>query len=66
VDLNLYVIEALAHDRLEQLRAGADLRSQLREGTGGRRPLRVALGLSLIRLGIRTLGAGYHPLARSS
>lgn len=64
MDLNLYTMEALARYQLEELRAGADVRSQLQEAARWRRPLRVALGLTLIRLGTWALGPTRHPLAR--
>lgn len=64
MDLNLYAMEALAHYQLEQLRAGADVHRRLREATGWRQPLRVTLGLTLIRLGRWAVGPSHHPLAR--
>jgi hypothetical protein len=64
MDLNLYTMEALARYQLEELRAGADVRSQLQEAARRRRPLRVVLGLTLIRLGTRALGPTPRPLAR--
>jgi hypothetical protein len=64
MDLNLYTMEALARYQLEELRAGAEARSQLREAAHPRPPFRVTLGLTLIRLGTWALGPTHHAVAR--
>jgi hypothetical protein len=56
MDLNSYVIEALSHDRLAELRAGAELHHRLRAAAPPDRPLRVRLGLALIRVGTWAVG----------
>jgi hypothetical protein len=65
VDLNPYVMEALSRYQLEELRAGAAVRSQLQEAARSRPTLRVTLGLALIRVGTWALGPAHHPLERS-
>jgi hypothetical protein len=64
VDLNSYVIEALSRYQLEELRAEAAVRSHLREAAHPRPPVRVTLGLALIRVGTWVVGSTRHPLAR--
>ena len=63
MDMNSYVVEALSRDRLAELRAGAARHRQLLVAAPVRRPLRVVLGLVLIRLGTWTLGSAHRPLA---
>jgi hypothetical protein len=62
VDLNPYVMETLTRYRLEELRAGAELRGRLRAGAAAPRPLRVSLGLALIRVGTWVVGDGRRAL----
>jgi hypothetical protein len=57
-------MEALARYQIEELRAGAAVRSQLRQAARWRQPLRVTLGLTLIRIGAWALGPAHHQLAR--
>jgi hypothetical protein len=64
MDMNAYVMEVLSRHQLEELRAGAERQSQLRE-IAPARPLRVTLGLALIRLGTWALGPSHRRLARS-
>ncbi len=64
MDLNAYVMETLSRYQLEELRAGAAVRSQLREAARPRKPLRVTVGLALIRVGTWALGPTRRPLAR--
>jgi hypothetical protein len=59
VDVNLYVLEALSRDRLAELRAGAEAHGCAQAAARARRPIRVSLGLALIRLG--TWATGSHP-----
>jgi len=61
--MNPYVMEALAQHQLEALRADAAVLSQVRAATPPRPPLRVTLGLALIRVGTWTLGQAHRPLA---
>jgi hypothetical protein len=57
MDMNVYLIEWWAKDRMDQVRADA-LRAQLAGALRLRPPLRVVLGLALIRLGRRLQGGG--------
>jgi len=63
MDLNIYLIEYWAKERLSEVRAAAT-RERLVESLQPRPPFRVALGLALIRLGQRLQGA--YPTAPSS
>jgi hypothetical protein len=56
MDMNVYLLEWWAKDRMAQVQADA-LRAKLPEGPPWP-PLRVVLGLALIRLGRRLQGAG--------
>jgi hypothetical protein len=53
MDMNEYALEVLARDRLAELRATGGRAIWARAGRRRRRPLRVALGHALIRLGRR-------------
>ena len=55
MDLNIYLLEWWAKEHLGEVRAAA-LRERLAESLRQRTPLRVALGLALIRLGQRLQG----------
>jgi hypothetical protein len=55
MDMNLYLIEWWAKERLGELRA-AMLREQIAEALRQKPPLRVVLGLALIGLGRRLQG----------
>jgi len=55
MDMNLYLVEWWAKERLDELRA-ALTREQLAEALCDRPPLRVTVGLALISLGQRLRG----------
>ena len=55
MDVNDYVLAALTHDRLQELRAQASM-AALRSRRGASRPLRVVVGELLVRLGQRMAG----------
>lgn len=55
MDVNDYLVAALAHERLGELRAQARL-AALRTERRGARPLRVVVGHLLVRLGHRVAG----------
>jgi hypothetical protein len=61
MELNGYALEVLARDRLTELRTDAELRESLRETPAT--PVRVVLGLALIRVGSWTLGRAHRSLA---
>jgi hypothetical protein len=63
MDMNSYAIEVLARQQLEERYASAARFHEARAAAGPRRPLRVALGLALIRVGARALGSGRRTLA---
>jgi hypothetical protein len=53
MDMNEYVLENIALDRLAAMRAERARADQVRAAKPSRRPLRVALGDTLIRMGQR-------------
>jgi hypothetical protein len=55
MDMNIYLIEWWAKERLDEMRA-ALLREQLAESLRQRPSLRVALGMALVALGRRLQG----------
>jgi hypothetical protein len=55
MDMNLYLVEWWAKERLDELRAALN-REQLAEALRERPPLRVTVGLALISLGQRLRG----------
>ncbi len=55
MDMNVYLVECWAKERLGEIRAAAG-REQLAESLRQRPPLRVALGLALISFGRRLQG----------
>jgi hypothetical protein len=61
MELNGYALEVLTRDRLTELRTDAELRASLREKSAT--PVRVVLGLALIRVGSWTLGRAHRSLA---
>ena len=63
MDMNSYAIEVLARCQIEDRYASAVRFHRARAAAGPRRPLRVALGLALIRVGARALGSGRRMLA---
>jgi hypothetical protein len=56
MDMNEYALEVLARDRLAELRANAQRANESRWGRRSSRPLRVAIGHALIRMGRRLQG----------
>jgi hypothetical protein len=56
MDMNEYALEVLARDRLAELRAASDRVCWARATMAPSRPVRVALGEALIRLGRRVQG----------
>jgi len=56
MDMNEYALEVLARERLAELRANAERVSGARLGRRAPRPLRVAVGHALIRVGRRLQG----------
>ncbi len=62
MDLNPYALEVLTREHLAELRADAERQDRARHA---RRPapLRVVLGLALIRAGSWTLGSTHRSLA---
>jgi hypothetical protein len=63
MELNAYALEAIARQRLEELRVDAEQHDLVRTLGRPPRPLRVALGLTLIRVGTWTLGSDARALA---
>lgn len=63
MDMNVYVMETLSRYQLGELRAGAERQSQLREALPTRQPLRVSVGMALIRVGTWALGHDRRTLA---
>jgi len=55
MDMNLYLVEWWAKERLLEIRSAVQ-REQLAESTRQRQPLRVALGLALISTGRKLEG----------
>ena len=56
MDMNEYALEVLARDRLAELRVTGERASWVRATAAAARPLRVAAGGALIRLGRRLQG----------
>jgi len=66
MDMNLYALELMAREQIAERQAGAASYEMARAATTPRRPLRIAVGLALIRLGTRALGPTHRRLATSS
>jgi len=66
MDMNLYALEVMARQQIAERHAGAALYELARAATTPRRPLRIAVGLALIRLGTWALGSTHRRLATSS
>jgi len=67
MDMNEYTIGHMVRARLDDLRAEAAVRNAAAVSGSAGRPLRVTLGLALIRLGTLAAGDAGRPLvARSS
>jgi hypothetical protein len=61
--MNEYALEVAVRDRLAELRAQAERSNRVRAVRPASRPLRVALGHALIRMGNRLLGVrGERPV----
>ena len=56
MDMNEYALEVLARERLAELRANGERVSEAKRGRPAPRPLRVAVGHALIRMGRRLQG----------
>ena len=63
MDMNEYLIGKMVGLRLSELHAAAAQADLARRAVPPRPPVRVALGLALIRLGRWTLGPGHRRLA---
>jgi hypothetical protein len=66
MDMNSYAIELIARQQIAERHAGAARHEMVRAATRPRRPLRIAIGLALIRLGTWALGPTHRRLAASS
>jgi hypothetical protein len=64
--MNEYTLEILARDRLAELRADADVRARARAVRTPHRPVRVMLGLLLMRMGRHLLGGRRTRVAASA
>ena len=62
MDMNEYLVEKMVGERISEMHAAA-LRRQLHTTVAARRPMRVTLGLALIRLGTWALGPAHRRLA---
>ena len=63
MDMNEYALEVLARDRLAELRANGERVIAASLGRRSPRPLRVAVGHALIRIGRRLQGPRRYSLA---
>lgn len=63
MELNDYALEMLVRERLTELRTHAERRDRLHDTTPAAPPLRVMVGLALIRVGSWTLGSAHRALA---
>jgi hypothetical protein len=66
MDMNDYALELMARQQIAERHAGAARREMARPAAPARRPLRITIGLALIRLGTRALGPAHRGLATSS
>lgn len=66
MDMNVYSLELMARQQIAERHADAARLEMLRAAAPPRRPLRIAIGLALIRLGNRALGPTHRRLATSS
>ncbi|HEU4369533.1 MAG TPA: hypothetical protein VFV05_15030 [Methylomirabilota bacterium] len=58
MDMNEYTLDVVVRDRLAEMRADGERTRRIRIARPASRPLRVALGHALIRLGRRLQGVG--------
>jgi hypothetical protein len=63
VDLNSYAVEMLARDQLAELRRAATRHHVIRTAMPPRRPIRLVVGMALIRLGTLAVGRGQRVVA---
>jgi hypothetical protein len=63
MDMNAYVLELIIFNRLAELRQRGEREGRLREALPPARPLRVALGEALVRVGRRLQGVREFSLA---
>ena len=63
--MNGYVLELMARQQIAERHAAAVQYEMVRAAAPPRRPLRIAIGLALIRLGTRALGPAHRRLAAS-
>jgi hypothetical protein len=63
MDMNAYVLELVIFNRLAELRQRGERMGRLRQELPPARPLRVALGDALVRLGQRLQGVRDYSLA---
>jgi hypothetical protein len=66
MDMNGYALELMTRQLIAERHAGAARHEMVRTAAPPRRPLRIAIGLALIRLGTRALGPTHRRLAASS
>ncbi len=58
MDMNEYTLQVVVRDRLAELRADGERTKRIRVARAASRPLRVAVGDALVRLGRRLQGVG--------
>jgi hypothetical protein len=63
MDMNEYLVEKMVGAQLAEMHAAAARADLARRAAPARPPVRVVLGLALIRLGRWTLGSGHRRLA---
>jgi hypothetical protein len=64
MDMNEYVLEVVAQDRLAEMREAAARSHRVRAARRASRPMRIALGHGLIRIGRRLQGVRDYSAAR--
>jgi hypothetical protein len=65
MDMNEYLFEILARDRVAEMRAAAEHSRRVRTPGPAWHPLRVALGHALIRIGRRLQGVRAYSVVRT-
>jgi len=63
MDMNGYALEIIARQQIAERHAGAARHEMVRAAAPPRRPLRIAIGLALIRLGTWALGPAHRTLS---